>query len=262
MRTADETLRQLYDLTGEVALVTGAAGGLGAHISTVLAAAGAKVALASRNVAGAAAVADKIEAAGGRALPFSIDVTDSVSVVAALDSAETELGPISILVNNAGIAVNKPLLEHGDDDWNKVIATNLSGAFVVAREAARQMIRHHVQGRIINIASIAARQAFSGLHGYAASKAGLVQLTRTLGLELGANGITVNAIAPGYVETALTTDFLKSEAGQRLRQRVPLRRFGVPADLDGAILLLAGPGGRYMTGAVVTVDGGLCLRTA
>lgn len=262
MGTAGEALRRLYDLTGEVALITGAAGGLGAHISSVLAMAGAKVALASRNVAGATVVADEIEAAGGRALPFSIDVTDSASVVAALESAETEFGPISILVNNAGIAVNKPLLEHDDADWDKVIATNLSGAFVTAREAARQMIRYGVQGRIINIASIAARQAFSGLHGYAASKAGLEQLTRTLGLELGAHGIAVNAIAPGYIETKLTVDFLKSEGGERLRQRVPLRRFGVPGDLDGAILLLAGPGGRYMTGSVVTIDGGLCVRSA
>ena len=189
-------------------------------------------------------------------------MTDSASVIAALDAAETELGPISILVNNAGIAVNKPLLEHGDADWDKVLATNLTGAFVTAREAARQMIRHHIHGRIINVASIAARQAFTGLVGYGASKAGLEQLTRALAIELGKHGIAVNAIAPGYVETSLTVDFLKSETGQRLRERVPLGRFGVPKDLDGIMLLLAGPGGGYMTGSIVTVDGGLCLRTA
>ena len=231
-------------------------------MASVLAEAGAKVALGARNVGRLTAVADRIERAGGRALPFGMDVTDPDSVVSALDAAETELGPVSILVNNAGIAINKPLLEHKDEDWARVLSTNLTGAFTVARETARQMLRHGVKGRIVNIASIAARQAFSGLHGYAASKAGLEQLTRTLAVELGASGIAVNAIAPGYVETELTTDFLHSDAGEKLRRRVPLSRFGEPADLDGALLLLAGPGGRYMTGAVVTVDGGLCLRSA
>ena len=262
MEPENEPLSRLFDLTGDVAFITGAAGGLGASISQLLAKAGAKVALASRNVAGATAIADKIEADGSRALPVALDVTDTASVVAALDTAETELGPTSILVNNAGIAASKPLLEHDDASWDQVLRTNLTGAFVVAREAARQMIHHDVRGRIINIASISARLPMSGIHGYAASKAGLVQLTRTLALELGKNGITVNAIAPGYIETDLSRDFLLSGAGERLRQRVPLQRFGEPKDVHAAILYLAGPGGRYVTGSVVTVDGGLCLRTA
>ncbi len=231
-------------------------------MARVLTSVGVKVALGARNVTRSAEVADDIESSGGRALPLALDVTDPASVLEALDTAETELGPVSILVNNAGIVVNKPLLEHDDADWNRVLATNLSGAFTVARETARRMISHNLHGRIINIASIAARQPYAGLHGYCASKAGLEQLTRTLAVELGSSGIAVNTIAPGYVETELTADFLHSTAGEKLRGRVPLGRFGEPADLDGVLLLLAGPGGRYMTGAVVTVDGGLSLRSA
>lgn len=249
------------DLAGQVAIVTGASGGLGAHFARTLAAAGAKVALGARRLDRTEAVAGEIEAADGRALPLALDVTDPQSVAAAIDVAETELGPISILVNNAGIAVAQSLDASTTADWDRVIATNLGGAFLMAREVAGHMVRLGQPGRIINIASVLATTAAAHVHAYAASKAGLVQLTRTLAVELAPHAILVNAIAPGYIKTDLNQAFLEGTGGENVVRRTPLRRLGTAADLDGALLLLAGPGGGFMTGSVVTVDGGLTLST-
>ena len=248
-------------LEGQVAIVTGASSGLGRHFALTLAKAGAKVAPAARRRDRIERVADEIAMIGGDAFPVVLDVTGTDSVTAALDVVERELGPVSILVNNAGVAIDKPLLETGDADWDLVLDTNLKGAWLMARETARQMIRVDRGGRIVNISSILGVTATQRVHGYAASKAALIHLTRTLAVELARHRILVNAIAPGYVETDLNRELLTGCIGQRLIKRVPVGRFAHPTDLDGPLLLLAGPGGGYMTGSVITVDGGMTLST-
>lgn len=244
------------DLSGEAALVTGASGGLGAHFARVLARHGATVALAARRLDRLAALAEEIVAAGGRAVPVECDVTHAESCAAAVSAAASELGPITILVNNSGIAVTRKLTEHSEEEWDSVLDTNLKGAFLMTREVARQLRALGRPGRIVNIASIIGLRAAMALASYAASKAGLIHLTRVLALELGKSGITVNALAPGYIETDINRDYLASPAGQALAKRIPLGRIGQPTDLDGALLLLASQAGAYINGAVIPVDGG------
>lgn len=252
----------LFDLDGQVAVVTGASSGLGAHFAETLAQAGAKVAIGARRVDRLTALAEKIAGDDGRALPVELDVTDAGSVAEAIRIAEEELGPISILVNNAGIPSSGRVIEMEEDEWDSVLDTNLKGAWLMAREVGRHMVEHETAGRIINIASvIGVRTAAKRVLAYAISKSGMVNLTETMALELGDKGICVNAIAPGYIETELNSGFLQSSAGQRIATRVPLGRFGETTDLDGVLLLLAGPAARYITGSVFTVDGGLSLST-
>lgn len=253
-------MENLFDLDGQVAVVTGASSGLGAHFAETLAQAGAKVAVGARRVDRLAALADKIADADGRALPVELDVTDAKSVVEAVRIAEEELGPISILVNNAGVPSAGRTLEMEESEWDSVLDTNLKGAWLMAREVGRHMVAHETEGRIVNISSvIGVRTAAKRVLAYSISKAGMVNLTETMALELGDKGICVNAIAPGYIQTELNHDFLSSAAGQRIATRVPLGRFGETSDLDGVLLLLAGPAARYITGSVFIVDGGLSL---
>ena len=253
---------ELFDLEGQVAVVTGASSGLGAHFAETLAGAGAKVAIGARRVDRLATLAEKIADSDGRALPIELDVTDAASVAEAIRIAEEELGPISILVNNAGIPSGGRVIEMEEDEWDSVLDTNLKGAWLMAREVGRHMVEHETAGRIINISSvIGVRTAAKRVLAYSISKAGMVNLTETMALELAENGICVNAIAPGYIQTELNSEFLQSPAGQRIATRVPLGRFGETIDLDGVLLLLAGPAARYITGSVVTVDGGLSLST-
>ncbi|MEM7171991.1 MAG: SDR family NAD(P)-dependent oxidoreductase [Pseudomonadota bacterium] len=246
-----------FDLSGKTALVTGASGGLGRHFAITLARAGAKIAAAGRRIESLGEVAREIEALDGRAIPVELDVTDPKSVSACVTASETELGPISILINNAGIAVDKGLLETSEEDWHAVIETNLSGVWRLARETADHMIRLGHGGSIINIASILGETGAKGVASYCASKAGVINLTRALAAELSRHSIRVNAIAPGYFETDMNRAFLQSDAGQKLRHKVLQRRFGDPRELDGPLLLLASEGSKYMTGSVLTVDGGL-----
>lgn len=248
-----------FDLGGKVALVTGASSGLGAHMARTLAKAGAKVAIAARRVDRLEALAAEIAASDGRALPVAIDVTDPQSVRRAVEEAETELGPLSICVNNAGIARKERIAELDDPAWRETIATNLDGANFVARAALNAMRAHKHGGSLVNIASILGLRAASRVPAYSAAKAALLSLTQSLALAEGRNGIRVNAIAPGYVETDLNREFLRSSAGAQMVERVALGRFGRPEDLDGALLLLASDAGRYMTGAVLVVDGGHTL---
>ncbi len=255
-------MEKLFDLDGQVAVVTGASSGLGAHFAETLAQAGAKVAIAARRVDRLAALADKIAESDGRALPVELDVTDAASVAEAIRIAQEELGPISILVNNAGIPSGGRAIEMEEDEWDRVLDTNLKGAWLMAREVGSHMVEHGTAGRIVNIASIiGVRTAAKRVLAYSVSKVGMVSLTETLALELAEKGICVNAIAPGYIETELNSGFLQSPAGQRIATRVPLGRFGKVADLDGILLLLAGPAARYITGAVFAIDGGLSLST-
>ena len=245
-----------FDLNGKAAIVTGASSGLGRHFARTLARAGAKVALAARRVDALAELARQIEAFDGRAMPVALDVTDASSVRACVEAAETELGPISILVNNAGIARVDTALEVPEADWDRVMDTNLKGAWLMAQETARHMARMGHGGSIINVASILGLAATGQLAPYCASKAALINLTRALAVDLARDGIRVNALAPGYVETDLNREFLNSPAGEALKKRIPQRRFGRPEDLDGALLLLASEASRHMTGSVVVVDGG------
>jgi NAD(P)-dependent dehydrogenase (short-subunit alcohol dehydrogenase family) len=245
-----------FDLAGQVALVTGASSGIGRHLAELLAAAGAKVALAARRIDRLAEVARGIEAAGGRCVPITCDVTRSDSVAAAVAAAETALGALTILVNNAGVVVAKPVLQHTEEEWDHVVDTNLKGAWLMAREFAQHLVDRQRPGRIVNIASVLGVRTIASLPSYTAAKAGLIHLTHVLAMELARHGILVNAIAPGYVETDFNRDFLRSAAGKKLEARIPLRRVGRPEDLDGAMLLLASPAGAYITGAVIAADGG------
>lgn len=245
-----------FDLTGQVALVTGASSGIGRHLAELLAAAGAKVALAARRVDRLAEAAREIESAGGQGLPIACDVTRSDSVAAAVAKAETDLGALTILVNNAGVVVSKPLFEHTEADWDYVVDTNLKGAWLVAREFAHHLVGLKRPGRIINVSSVLGLRTIGRVPAYCAAKAGLTHLTHVLAMELARYGILVNALAPGYVETDFNRAFFQTEAGKTLISRIPLKRLGQTEDLDGALLLLASPAGAYLTGAVIAVDGG------
>jgi NAD(P)-dependent dehydrogenase (short-subunit alcohol dehydrogenase family) len=245
-----------FALGGRVALVTGASAGLGRHFANVLAKAGAAVALAARRREMLEAAVDAIAASSGRAVALACDVTEAASVDATVEAAEAALGPIDILVNNAGIAISKPLLAHSEEEWDRVVDTNLKGAWLMSRAVAERWTRTERPGRIINIASLLALRPIRHVPSYCAAKAGLAHLTHTMAMELARKGITVNAIAPGYFETDMNRAFLRSEVGQAMISRIPMGRSGLAGDLDGVLLLLASSAGAYITGAVIPVDGG------
>lgn len=250
-----------FDVSGKTALVTGASSGLGEHFARTLASAGANVVLAARRLERLQLLSQQIESAGGSALAVAMDVTDVDSVRAGFDTASRAFAPVTIVVNNAGVANSAPALDLSDADWDAVIDTNLKGAWLVTQEVARRLVAAGLGGSIINIASVLAFRVAGHTAAYAASKAGLVQLTRVLALEWARHNIRVNAIAPGYIETDLNREFLTSAAGQALIKRIPQRRAGTPADLDGALLLLASEASRYMTGSTIVIDGGQLQST-
>ncbi len=247
---------QPFAMHGRRALVTGASSGLGAHFARLLAAQGAKVALAARRLDRLEALVHEIEASGGTALAVACDVTDEASIVDAVARAAAGLGPLDVLVNNSGVTGRKPFLDASAEEWDSVLDTNLRGAFLMCREFARAAIAAGQGGRIVNVASILGLRTIKGVVPYSASKAGLCHMTAVLAMELGPRGITVNALAPGYVETDLNRAFLQGPAGARIASRVPLGRLGRLEDLDGALLLLASDAGRFITGVVLPVDGG------
>lgn len=255
---ADDDPIRRFRLDGRAALVTGASSGLGCRFALTLARAGADVALCARRLDRLQAVARTIEDGGGRAVALRMDVTDGASVAAAFEQAQAALGPVSILVNNAGVPSTTAFIDTSDEAWRQVMAVNLDGVFRVAREGAQRM-RAAGGGAIVNIASVLASSVLKGVSAYAASKAAVIQLTRAMALELARDNIRVNALAPGYVATEMNTDFLASEAGRRLIAKVPQARVGEPADLDGPLLLLASDAGAFITGAVLYVDGGAAL---
>ncbi len=247
---------ELFDLTRRVALVTGASSGLGARFATVLAANGAAVALVARRVDRLAALTEKIAAAGGKAIAIEADVLDRAAMVRAFDAAEKAFGTVTVLVNNAGIAHADRAVEMAEEKWRGVLATNLDAVFYWAQEGARRMLAAKQGGAIINIASVLGFGVAKGVVAYATAKAGVVQLTKALGLELAFKGVRVNAIAPGWFDTDINHDYLASDEGKKLMRAVPAGRFGQDGDLDGALLLLASNAGRYMAGATIVVDGG------
>ncbi len=239
----------LFSLEGSSAFVTGASGQLGAHFARVLHAAGARVVLAARRVEAISALAAEL---GPRAQAVALDVANEASISAAFDAA----GLCDIIVNNAGIAVSKPILQQTAADWDSVLEVNLRGCFLVATEGARRLVAAKKGGSIINIASIGGLRILQGVAGYTAAKAGLVQLTKQMAVELARYNIRANALCPGYVATPINAEFFASEAGQAVVKRVPQRRLGTPDDLTGPLLLLASPAGAHMTGAALVVDGG------
>ncbi len=252
-------LLQPFLLEGKVALVTGASSGFGLHFAPLLARAGAKVVLAARRTDLIQAEAEKIIAAGGEALAVTMDVTSSKSIAIALDQIEQVFGVVTVVINNAGITIPKLLLDLSDEDWTNVIDTNLNGVAYVTRETARRMIAAGTGGSIVNIASILAERVQKALTNYAASKAAVVQFTKVAALELAQHNIRVNALCPGYFQTALNRDWFKTNEGQALIKRIPQRRTGNLEELNGPLLLLASDAGSLMTGAAITVDGGHVL---
>ena len=239
-------------LAGRTALVTGASSGLGRHFAPVLAAHGARVIAAARRKAELDAL---VATLGGGASAVALDLRDAAAVERTLAAQ----GPLDIVVNSAGVAHTEPALDLDEDDWQRVLDTNLSGAFRVTRGVARALREAKRGGAIVNVASILGFRVAKQVPAYVAAKAGLIRLTEALALELAPLGIRVNALAPGYIETDLNREFLHSPAGETMVKRVPTRRFGRPDDLDGALLLLASDAGRYMTGTTITVDGGHML---
>jgi len=245
-----------FDLSGKIALVTGASDGLGRHFAGVLAGAGATVAVCARRMDKVTETVAGIESAGGRAFGVEMDVTDEDSVTAAFGVIEEQAGRVTVLINNAGSASSTLALDLDESDWDRVLDTNLKGAWTVAQQAAQRMVEAKTGGVIVNIASVLGLRVGKGVLPYAVSKAGLIQMTKALALELAPHGIRVNALAPGYVETDLTRDFLASDAGKKLLKRIPQRRLAGMKELSGPLLLLASDASSYMTGAVIAVDGG------
>jgi NAD(P)-dependent dehydrogenase (short-subunit alcohol dehydrogenase family) len=246
----------IFDLTGDVALVTGASSGLGARFAQVLAANGAKVALVARRKDRLDALCAQIEAAGGQAIAIEADVLDRAAMMRAFDETQAAFGTVTILVNNAGVAQSARAIDMTEEEWRRVLSIDLDSVFFWAQESARRMIAGGRSGAIVNTASVLGFGVSKGVAAYAVAKAGVVQLTKALALELATKGVRVNAIAPGWFVTEINEAFLQSEKGQRTKQSIPMGRFGEDGDLDGALLLLVSKAGSYMTGASIIVDGG------
>ncbi len=246
----------LFDLHGKTALVTGASSGLGHHFAHLLAERGAQVILTARRGTLIEEAADKIRSNGGTALALVMDVTDERAVANAFSTAESQLGTINVVVNNAGIVIAEAAVDIDQSQWERVVDTNLKGVWLVSREAGRRLARSKCGGSLINVASILGLRVAKGVSSYAISKAGVIQMTRALSLEWARYQIRVNAIAPGYILTDFNREFFDSGAGDDTIARIPQRRIGATTDLDGAIVLLASEASAYMTGSVIVVDGG------
>ena len=240
-------INQLFRLDGKTVLVTGASSGIGKHCAIFLAQSGARLAIASRRIDQLQSVVDKITQLGGQAKAFELDVTKQKSVLKCFD----ELAQWSLPT----VVINK-LLDQTEEDWDRALDTNLKGCWLVATEAARRLAAGNTPGNIINIASILGERVIGGVAPYVISKAGVVQLTKVMALELARHQIRVNALLPGYVITDLNRDFLQSEAGQKILVRIPSRRFNNLEDLNGPLLLLASDASKAMTGSTIAVDGG------
>jgi 3-oxoacyl-[acyl-carrier protein] reductase len=255
------TASTLFDLSGAVALVTGASSGLGRRFALVLAEHGASVVLVARRKERLEALAAEIEAAGGRALPIAADVGNRAEIARAFDAAQAKFGPVTVLINNAGVAKPQSFLGMRDETWRETLDINLDAVVATAQEAARRMVTSG-GGAIVNIASILSFGVQKGNLAYAVSKAAVLQATRAMALELAPKGVRVNAIAPGYFSTEINADYLASPQGEAMSRAVPMGRFGQEGELDGALLLLTSRAGSFITGATIVVDGGHMLAIA
>ena len=247
---------------GKIALVTGASSGLGARFAKVLAQAGAQVVLASRRVERLKELRAEIEAEGGAAQVVQLDVTDYASIKSAIAHAETEAGPIDILVNNSGVSTTQRLVDVTPDDYAYVMDTNQRGAFFVAQETAKRMIARakgdpRKQHRIINIASVAGLRVLPQIGIYCMSKAAVVHMTKSMAVEWGKYGINVNAICPGYISTEINAEHFETEQGKALVNMLPRKRVGKPEDLDGLLLWLASEESHFINGTIVAADDGM-----
>lgn len=244
-------------LDGKTALVTGASSGLGERFAQVLAESGARVAIAARRMDRLKELRASIESAGGECCAVSIDVTDVASIEAGIATIERDFGAIDVLVNNSGVSITKRLGEYSEADFDRIMATNLKGAFFVAQTVGARMIAAKRPGRIINIASTAGLRPVRGIGVYSMSKAGVISMTHTMALEWARRGINVNALCPGYIETEINAAYWQTDAGQKLIEGLPRRRLGKREDLDGLLVMLASDSSDFVNGAVIAADDGL-----
>ena len=256
MKAAD-----LFNLKGRVALVTGASSGLGQQFARALADNGAAIVLVARRADRLKDFKAELEKTGAKAIAVEADVNDRGAMTAAFDAAEKAFGTVTILVNNAGVAqAAVRAVDVGEDEWRRVMSTNLDAVLYWAQEAARRMMAAGKKGAIVNIASVLGLGVSKGAVSYATSKAAVIQLTKALALEWAFKGVRVNAIAPGWFVTEINDDYLGSEAGAAIKRDIPMGRFGNAGDLDGALLLLVSEAGAYMAGATIVVDGGQVVQ--
>ena len=255
------------DLSGRVALVTGASGGLGAQFAKTLSRAGAAVILASRRMDKLKDLRAQIEAEGGAAHVVELDVTDHDSIKSAVAHAETEVGPIDVLINNSGVSTTQRLQDVAEDDYDFIFNTNVKGAFFVAQEVGKRMLARargtapggFAGARIINIASMAGLRVLPQIGVYCMSKAAVIQMTKAMALEWGKYGINVNAICPGYIDTEINHHHWETEQGKKLVQMLPRKRIGKPEDLDALLVMLASPQSHFVNGAVIAADDGFAI---
>ena len=248
-------LDSLFGLEGKHVLLTGASSGLGRHFARTLAQAGARATLCARSVDRMETLAASLREEGAQVHVQALDVRDRASIRACVAAAEA-VAPVDVLVNNAGIAIPKAPQKLTDEQWDTVYETNLRGPWVLAQEVIKRRLEDGRGASIINIASVLGIRAIGHLAPYSAAKAGLINLGRDLCVDLATSGIRVNALAPGYFVTEMNDEWLSTPAGDKLRNRIPARRFGDPAELDGALIYLASDASRYMNGNLITVDGG------
>ena len=250
---------KMFDLAGNVAIVTGGNGGIGRGIALGFAEAGAAIAILARNEEKSAAVLKEIEALGVSAIALKLDVTSRDALRPTFEEVERRLGSVTILVNNSGMAINKPMLKYDAPDWDRVIETNLNSCFFLSQIAAQAMARRG-GGKIINIASEYSRFGGGGVISYSASKGGLVQMTKTMAIELARKNIQVNAIVPGWITTDMTAAAQSGPFHDEIITRTPAGRFGTPEEMAGAAVFLASHASDFVTGSVVYVDGGYSIR--
>lgn len=248
-----------FDLSGQTAFITGASSGFGVRFAEVLSAAGATVVITGRRVERLSALKEKIESRGGRAVPLALDVTKVEQIRACVAQAEQLAGPISILVNNAGLNVQSSASALSEADYDTIMDTNVKGAFFVAQTVGSRMAEQRIQGRIVNIASIGAFKALPGLVAYSMSKAAIGMMTKGLAREWAKHHIAVNALCPGFIETELNRDWFATEGGKKQVASFPRRRLGKEEDLDGMLLMLCSAHASFITGSLFTVDDGQLL---